>query len=362
LTQLSRRPTRTVPVKTSKPQSSWEPVDLTKVLDGTWAPPQPTVGQRNDGVGLFYPGKLHSISSESEAGKTWLVIAAAFHELQRGNHVCYIDFEDDEGGVVGRLLTMGAPTEWIRERFHYIRPTSELRDDDMEHMRAVLTNLPTLAVVDGVTEAMSMHGLNPLDNKDIAQFGNILPRKLTWSGCATVCLDHVVKSNDSRGRYALGGVHKLNGLDGAAYILENRRPFGIGIQGVSYVRIAKDRPGQLRKNAVPNTSGLYWFADLIVDTTIDGLADGAVIVAAPDGLGQDADFKPTIIMRRICDALAGKSDGLAQRVICDVVTGRAETIRLGLSHLIADGYVTPKSPHELIKSYTDDADSESKNQ
>jgi hypothetical protein len=332
------------------------PVDLTKVLDGTWQPPKPTVGQRNDGVGLFYPGKLHSISSESEAGKTWLVIAAAFHELQRGNHVCYIDFEDDEGGVVGRLLTMQAPVEWIRERFHYIRPTDRLTNDDIAHVRAVMTNLPTLAVVDGMTEAMSMHNLNPLDNKDIAEFGNILPRKLTYSGgCATVCLDHVVKANDSRGRYALGGVHKLNGLDGAAYILENRNPFGIGMRGVSTIRIAKDRPGQLRRNAVPNKSGMFWFADLIVDTTIDGLADGAVTVAAPD---VPDDFKPTVIMARIAGALTGKPDGLSQHVLCDVVTGRAETIRVALSHLIADGYVSPKTPHKLINDYPGDTDLE----
>ena len=71
-----------------------------------------------------------------------------------------------------------------------------------------------------------MHGLNPSDNKDIAEFGNILPRKLTNAGCAGLCLDHVPKSAENRGRYAIGGVHKLNGLDGAAYTMEAREPFG----------------------------------------------------------------------------------------------------------------------------------------
>ncbi len=36
----------------------------------------------------------------------------------------YIDFEDDVGGVVGRLLAMQAKREWIRDGFCYLRPTA----------------------------------------------------------------------------------------------------------------------------------------------------------------------------------------------------------------------------------------------
>lgn len=61
---------RIVSGPTARENHTWEPVDLADVLDGTWKPPEPTVGRRSDGVGLFYPGKKHTISSESEAGKT----------------------------------------------------------------------------------------------------------------------------------------------------------------------------------------------------------------------------------------------------------------------------------------------------
>ena len=37
---------------------TWQPVDLAAVLDGTWCPPRPTVGRRNDGAGLFYPASV----------------------------------------------------------------------------------------------------------------------------------------------------------------------------------------------------------------------------------------------------------------------------------------------------------------
>ena len=48
-------------------ERSWRKVDLEPVLSHTWKPPEPTVGQRSDGVGLFYPAKVHTIASESEA-------------------------------------------------------------------------------------------------------------------------------------------------------------------------------------------------------------------------------------------------------------------------------------------------------
>ena len=75
--------------------SSWRPVDLTSVLDGTWQPPKPTVGRRQDGLGLFYPGKTHTVVSETEGGKTWLALAACIAEMDAGCHVVYVDFEDD---------------------------------------------------------------------------------------------------------------------------------------------------------------------------------------------------------------------------------------------------------------------------
>jgi hypothetical protein len=340
---------------------SWMPVDLTDVLDGTWQPPKPTVGLRIDGIGLFYPGKMHTVSSESEAGKTWFALAACRDEILRGNHVEYIDFEDDEGSVTARLITLGLDAKRIKQFFHYIRPESAIflapNENDVDATLAAYQ--PTLAVVDGITEAMTLHELNPLDNADAAKFGRLVPRRLAKGGAAVASLDHVTKAAEGRGRYAIGAVHKLNALNGAAYILENRNPFGIDRRGVSTVRIAKDRPGQLRKHAVPSSSGMFWFADLIVDTTLNGLAEGAasVVPAAPRD-----DQKPTVIMGRICAALTGEPEGLSQHVLCTVVTGKAETIRIGLAHLVADGYVTPRTPHKLIRPYLDDVDSDDENE
>jgi hypothetical protein len=191
-------------------RSTWRPVDLTAVLDGTWRPPEPSVGRRSDDNGVFYPGKTHTVVSETEAGKTWFALAACKSEMEDGCHVFYIDFEDDEGSVADRLLALGADPEVIREQFHYFRPEHPLEG---RHLEALLEELdahrPSLALVDGVTEAMTLHALNPNDNVDIALFDKRVAQPLTITGAAQVSFDHVTKDKDGRGRYAIGGVHKL---------------------------------------------------------------------------------------------------------------------------------------------------------
>jgi hypothetical protein len=329
---------------------SWQPVDLTSVLDGTYAPLQPTVGRRDDEVGLFYPGKVHTVASESEAGKTWFALAAARDEMQAvpARHVTYIDFEDDEGGIVGRLLALQVTPHLIRERFHYLRPTVALGAGiHLDDLRATITDTaPSLVILDGITEAMTLHGLNMIDNRDVATFGHILPRRIAAAGPAVACLDHVTKDREGRGRYALGGVHKLNGLDGAAYVLDNRQPFGIGITGRSTIKIAKDRPGQLRRNGLPSSGGMFWFGDLVLDSHAEGWAE--VSIEAPSE--RTDTFRPTIIMGRIADALT-KHGPLSQRRIIAAVEGKTATIITALDCLILDGNVSEQTPHKLLTPY-----------
>ncbi|OBJ09669.1 AAA family ATPase [Mycobacterium sp. 1465703.0] len=141
-----------------EPSRSWRSIDLGPILSGQWSPPQPAVGARRDGIGLFYPRKMHSVASESEAGKTWLAISTAYHELRQGNSVLYIDFEDDENGIVGRLLTFHTPHEWIRERFHYKRPTQSVNTEInlADLYETVEQHNPTLAVIDDQTGRTTM--------------------------------------------------------------------------------------------------------------------------------------------------------------------------------------------------------------
>ncbi|GAA2887429.1 hypothetical protein GCM10010472_52190 [Pseudonocardia halophobica] len=349
-----------------RPATSWAAVDLTAVLDGTYRPAQPTVSRRADGVGLFYPGRVHSVSAESEAGKSWFALLAARIELDRGHSVVYLDFEDDEGGVVGRLLALGADPDAIRHGFAYVRPMEAI---NVGRNRAILADLlehfdPTLVVLDGVTEAMTLHGMELIDNGDIARFGAMLPRWIADRGPAVVDLDHVTKDREGRGRYSIGGQHKLAGLNGAAYVLENRTPFGIGVTGRSTVYVAKDRPAQLRQHALPARDGLHWFADLTLESVVvDGRPVLDASLVSPHHRGEElSTFRPTALMAKVAAALAGAPRPLSKTEITDRVRGRrAADTRAALAALVDEGFVVEEDGprgaknHRLVKPFEESA-------
>ena len=276
---------------------SWCRVDLAAVLDGTWPRPRPTVGARDDGPGLFYPGKAHTIASEAEGGKTWLALHAIAQEIRAGRGAIFIDLEDDEASAVGRLTAMGADPADITGRFGYIRPDEPIgMYGNRGRLEEALGDLkPTLVVIDGVTEAMTMHGLDLRDNADAAKFGRMLVRPIARTGAAAVALDHVAKDRDRQGGYALGAVHKLNGAD-VAYVLDNRDPFGIGLTGRSRIMIRKDRPGELRRHGRRSHDNLFHYADLVIASHGEDFAEVSLPAAAADGA---APQRPTAIMAKI---------------------------------------------------------------
>lgn len=342
---------------------AWQPVDLGPVLDGSYCPAMPTVGARDDGIGLFYPNRVHSVAGETESAKSWLMVLQAIVELKRGNAVAYIDFEDDEGGVVSRLLALGAKREDIRDRFAYLRPEQPIgglgNQGDLEQVLGDIR--PTLAVLDGVTEAMTLHGLDPLSNKDAAAFGRLVPRYIADHGPAVVALDHVTKSAEGRGRYAIGAVHKLNGLNGSALLMQNRTPFGVGRTGRSSVLVSKDRPGQVRRHGVATSGGGVLLADFILTGHDQTFAEASL--EPPPVSTSDDSFRPTVLMRRISEALTKAGRPLSKSEIEDRISGRAAVVRQALAQLIDEGFVKvatgPRNAqlHSLAKPFIEEGNS-----
>lgn len=336
----------------SADETGWTFSDLTPVLDGTHKPAQPNVGARDDGIGLFYPGRVNGIQGESEAGKSWVALISCLTEINRGNHVVYMDFEDSEEGVVSRLLLIGATPRDLAQQFHYVRPGTTPTPAALKAFIARIGDLgPSLIVVDGVTEAMVMLGLELKENTEIAKFGRMLLRPLADTGAAVVPLDHVVKNNESRGRYALGGVHKLNAVDGVQYMLEAVRPFGINTEGRSRLRIAKDRPAQVRRHALPGgRNPMHWFADLVIrsDGTdfasahlyppIQHTDDPLETAAVKDRAAQEeADIKerePSVLA-----ALEKATEPMSKAALEELIPGRASITRRALTRLVHDGRV-----------------------
>ena len=260
-----------VPEEPPLESSSWAPVDVAAVLRGGNEDPPPCILARADGHALLYRGRVHGIHGEPEACKGWATLAAVAETLEAGGRVVYADFEDTAGNVLQRLLALGADPGAVVDRFRYVQPLEPAEDGDLD---LLLAWQPTLVILDGATEAFANEGLSIADNDDVAKWLKRYPRRFARAGAATVVIDHVTKDRESRGRYAIGGQHKLAGVD-VAYSLHVIHPFGRGREGLVRVKVEKDRPGHVR--AHQDDTGTVALVKLTSHP------DGAVIVhvAAP---------------------------------------------------------------------------------
>ena len=224
--------------------SSWAPVDLGVVLEGGELEAAPTLLARTDDACLIYAGKVHSFAGEPESGKDWLMLFASAERLALGEHAVYIDFEGEATTAVERLRALAAADEAIRERFHYLRPDEPLNAAAWEELDQVLAHEPSLVVISGMTDALAIHDIDLRDNTEIAKWLRALPRKLAQIGPAVALIDHVTKSREDRGRWQIGGQHKLAGID-VSHGLRARQPLGRGMTGEVLVTVEKDRPGHV---------------------------------------------------------------------------------------------------------------------
>ena len=190
--------------------SSWSPVDLREAVSGEYSGPQPGLLRRSDGEQLMYPGKLHSVAGPPGGGKSWIAQVLCAQVLQADSNTLYVDFEDAAESVVGRLKILGVPDQTILGRFGYVSPSEPFPTNPPADLDRWVEAVD-LVVLDGVTDAMTLNQWNPLDNKDAAEFMQRLvgPFSSGERRPAVLMVDHVTKSKDNRGGYAIGAQHKL---------------------------------------------------------------------------------------------------------------------------------------------------------
>lgn len=313
--------------------AGWSPVDLKAVVAGIEAGeivgPVPGLLPRSDGPALLYPGQVHSIAGEPECGKGWIALSECARVLLAGERVVYLDFEDAPASVVGRLLALGAPGAAILERFVYVKPEGALPSGGI----AALASGPVaLAIVDGLSEAYALLGLDYSSNTDVPVFLQRLARPLTASGAAVLQIDHVAKSEGNRGRFAIGAQHKLAGVAVAYGVEAIERPSRQRAGRVK-VTIHKDRHGHVRGHATA--------AGAIALVHIEPEDDGArvrVTVDPPDSTGADGSFRPTKLMERVSRALE-ETPGMSRRAVRGAVTGKATFVDMAIERLVNEGYV-----------------------
>jgi hypothetical protein len=339
------------------PQMPWAPVALDTILQavaaGETIGPQATLMPRTDGVALLYPGELHSFAAEPESGKTWLLLAETARLIAMGARVLFVDFEDSAANVVARLLAVGATPAAIVAHFAYVNPDRALLTGELDRL---LTGVPyTLAVLDGMSEAYSLCGLDPYSNADAAKFLQLIPRPIATRGAAVALIDHVVKDSQARGRFALGAGHKLAGVS-VAYGIEVITPPSRSHTGQLKILIQKDRHGRIREHAGGGKAPVIALAHIAPQ---DAGARVTVTLTPPDDTEPDTGaFRPTNLMEKVSRYVADHPGATRNQIKADV-PGNTQARDLALQILVDDGYLTRTKRgqahhHTSLRAFPDD--------
>jgi hypothetical protein len=295
---------------------SWLPVDVVSAAASPPAPPEI--------VGLFYPGCNHLVSGESEALKTWLLLAAAAAELEEGRGVVWVDGDDvGVGAVLERLRLLGAGDEEIAERFAYMRPDEPLGEGALgDVLELVRGRGCRLAVLDGFNPLLGLHGLDPNSGPDVERFYALFDpvRKL---GVAVVIADNVVKSREARGAWAIGSERKKSKAE-VHLGMKTLVPLVRGGVGKAKIDVHKDRPGHLERP----TPGVF-----VLES---GDAGCSWRVERETSRGEGGGFRPTNLMEKVSRFLEPRGPQ-SRNEIEEGVKGKRDALRRAIDVLIEEG-------------------------
>ena len=197
--------------------------------------------------GMLYRGQIHWWHGEPADGKTIMLLGLAVKLINEGQTVLWIDEESGQVQTARRLQAYGADPDILTKRFIYhSRPGLTLDPADLDALfRTAAEVKPDLIVFDSVSDLLGAAGLDEDANKDVTAWAKMLlePLKFEYHS-AVVCIDHVTKSKDGRGKYARGAGAKKSKTD-AAWKVVKVKDFGVNRVGLIRLECDKDRDGWL---------------------------------------------------------------------------------------------------------------------
>lgn len=310
----------------------WPITNLAAVIADGWHPPTPTMLQRTDGMALIYPGRYNTLSGEPGCGKTWVALWCIAEQISAGHNVAVVDYEDTPGALINRLTLLGVTTDDIANHVTYIDPAAPITNrgaitdagEQALHQLADITDL-ALVVIDSVGESLAAEAFSPNDDDDVARWVRHLPRSIAHNtGAAVFGLDHVTKSLETRGQWAIGSQRKLAAVDGAAYTITAGIAPTKTEDGRLTVRTAKDRHGTHQRTHIA--------AEIEVNNTLTGAV--AVLVKPPE---DPTVTGHSIYQQRIMQAVEDNGGDISGKEMVTDVDGKADHIRVARDELIANG-------------------------
>lgn len=313
----------------AQPGDTWRPRDATEILEavlsGNVERPRPTVG-RIEGLStaLFYRGRVNGVHGESGVGKSWLLWLVFAQEIADSRHVLLLDYEDSHAAAIQRLLDLGAAPDAIRRFFHYVQP-EERSVAGIAYVEALVSDLAiSLVGVDSTGEGMSLDGVQPNADEEVAAWFRNVPRRLARLGPAVVTLDHSPKSTGDGELFPIGSQRKRSAIDGAQYLQRAGLPFSQGRPGHSTLICAKDRGGHYAKGSRVARLSL----------TVAG-----VFTLTAEQAPTVEDFRPTSLMEKVSRFIEDEDAPPSRNAIEKGVSGNKENIGKAIKRLLDEGFI-----------------------
>jgi hypothetical protein len=250
-------------------------VDLRPYLDGTHKPPEPGIGaERSDGVRLLYPAKWHTVIGLTGCGKSWLACWHAAAELEQGNTVVYLHFEEaGPAPTMERFRALGLDDDVIADRLVWLETVEPWEPEDFAAELAALDPAPTLVVLDGIAAACDLHAWPIFDTEGVGAYRRTLVAPATQVEAAVLSLGHPPKARDRQGeRHGYGATGWLDLVDGVGFRMEAAKaPVQRGTRGHAYLYAVKDRAGGATRHGIINgkrEAGWWELGTFTVDDTV----------------------------------------------------------------------------------------------
>lgn len=228
-------------------KSTWGSIPEVRIeaaLSGAGVREPEFLARRPDGVKLIYAGRRHAFWGPAETLKSFAALVACVDVIESGKNALYIDFEDDEFGLVDRTRSLQIPDDYLLSgQLTYVRPDEAFGKNPVLDFDGLRREDFGIVVFDGVTEAMMLLGLHPYDPVDTAKYQHLLTR--SWGDAAVVEIDHTGKGGNTG---QLGSFQKRAGLDGVSVEFVLKANEGRGGHSKVELYVHKDRHGHVREH------------------------------------------------------------------------------------------------------------------
>jgi len=182
-----------------------------------------------------------------------------------------------------------------------------------------------------VNAAMTLLNLDLTSNRDATFFSQQLLKPLALSGAGVITIDHVTKSKEGRGNYAIGAQAKRADINGAAIMVEVVQPFGRGMTGELILKVTKDRPGRVREVS----KEAKYAGRVLLQSTAEGTVK--MVVEAPQ-MAQ-SKTRPTHLMDSISRLLEASATPLSKSAVIKEIKGKTEWVMVAIQSLIDEKFV-----------------------